>query len=192
MTPVSEGKRQSPLLSPPRWVLGLVAAVVWATSATAVTQGVQLLQGKELQAEQALINGGCGLAVAAFHLWYWRHVDAKAQSLPSGSPTSASLRQAISTGRLPEQASADLWEPELFRALMQARQMAWLGPLAFGLFTVLGIVLIVNDPRHPWFGVYCSVLFLALSIWTPASVRSCRAQIHTLLAQFPEEESLWR
>jgi hypothetical protein len=68
MTPVSEGTRQSPLLSPPRWVLGLVAAVVWATSATAVTQGVQLLQGKEVHAEQALINGGCGLAVAAFHL----------------------------------------------------------------------------------------------------------------------------
>ena len=154
--------------------------------------GTRVLRGREVTAEDVLVYGAFGVATGIFTLWSAFRAWAKERALPPGSPTAMNLRKAISTGQLPEEASAEQWEPELIRILIQERHMAWFGPLMCGLFTALGVFLILDSPERPWLGVICSPLFLGLTVWYPFWVRRRRVRIQELLAQFPEEESLWR
>ena len=73
---------------------------------------------------------------------------------------------------------------QLIRILIQERHMAWLGPLMCGLFTALGVFLILDSPERPWLGVICSPLFLGLTVWYPFWVRRRRVRIRELLASF--------
>jgi hypothetical protein len=176
----------------PLWILVLVIATAWA----ALQLGIRFLRGKEVAAEDVLIYGAIygafGVALGVFTLWMGFRAAAKERALPPGSPTTSNIKKAISTGRLPEGASAEQWEPELIRILVQERHMMWIGPLLFGLFAVMGIFLIFDKPEHPWFGVLCTPLFLGIAIWYLVSMPRRRARIHALLAQFPEEESIWQ
>lgn len=172
----------------PPWVVALVFAVAW----TGMVLAIELLQGKSIQTEDVWITGAFGLLLAMFALWNGRRVQRKEGKLPPGSPTGTNITKAMSTGKLPDHASAGEWVTALGRIDRQERHMAWLGPLVMGLATALGIFLIFGEPEHPWLGVVCSPLFLGLAVWMPFGVRRRRIRIRKLLAQFPQEEPLQR
>jgi Flp pilus assembly protein TadB len=132
------------------------------------------------------------VAFGTFILWAFFRARAKEQALPPGSPTATNIKKAISTGQLPEHASAELWQPELITILIQEQRWAWFGAVFFGLATVLGIFVLFDTGENPWLGVACSVMFLGLAVGFPLWVRRRRPRIQKLLDQFPEEESLWR
>ena len=172
----------------PLWVLVLVFAIAWA----GVQLGMRLLQGKEVATEDVGMYGFFGVVNGILMLVVTRWVLRRERKLPPGSPTATNIKKAIATGRLPEYASAGQWEPELDKIIRQERHMTWIGPLLFGLFTVMCVFLVFDDPEHPWFGVVCGVVFLGLGVWFPLWVRLRRPRIQALLDQFPEEESTWR
>jgi hypothetical protein len=165
----------------PLWAGTLVFAAIWS----AAMLGMDFLQDENLEPADLVATGAGGLVVAAVALWFGRSVQAKELKLPPGSPTATNIKRAISTGQLPEQASAEQWGPELRKIIRHERRMVWIGLLEFGLFTALGIFLIVDRPGHPWFGVVCTALFLGIAICTPFWVRRRRARIRSLLAQLP-------
>lgn len=188
MTEKSGHSWQDLLRRAPTWVLVLVFVIIWS----AVVLGLDFLRGEDIEAADVALTGVGGLVVAAFSLWFNRRVMAKEQKRPPGSPTGTNITRAVSTGQLPEKASANEWVPELSKIIRQERHMVWVGPLVFGLATALGVFLSFGKPDHPWFGVVCSALFLSLAIWIPGSVRRRRVRIQKLLAQFPEQESFRR
>jgi hypothetical protein len=181
----STGRWQELLRRAPRWLIALVVAVGWA----AIQLGMRYLRGKEVVAEDVAFASAFGVAIGIFVVWFGRRVQAKERNLPPGSPTPANIQKAISTGQLPEQASAEQWEAELIWILIRDRHTVWVAPLVFGLFTALAVFLIFDSPEHPWFGVVCGVLFLVLAIWLPAWERRRRARIRELMAQFPDNTS---
>ncbi|MCU1532252.1 MAG: hypothetical protein JWO49_1823 [Arthrobacter sp.] len=187
MTENSRRSWQALLRRAPLWVLMLVFAVIWS----AVVLGLDFLQGEDIDAADVVITGAGGLVVATFALWFGRRVRAKELKLPPGSPTGTNITRALSTGQLPEKASAEKWVPELSRIIRQERHMVWIGPLMCLLFAALGVFLIFETPARPWLGVLCTPFFLGLAIWFPVGVRRRRARIQELLAQFPEEGSSW-
>lgn len=67
--------------------------------------------------------------------------------------------------------------------------MIWFALLEAGLFTALGVFLIVDRPDHPWFGGVCAALSVGAAIWLPFWVRRRRARIQELIARLLEEES---
>jgi uncharacterized membrane protein YhaH (DUF805 family) len=188
MTDDSRGGWKGLVRRTPLWILVLVIAAAYA----ALQLGMRLLRGKEVAAEDVAIYGAFGVVFGIFTLWMTVRTGRKGQSLPPGLPTASNIQKAISTGELPEQASAAQWEPELVRILVQERYMMWIGPILFGLFTAMGIFLIFDDPEHPWFGVFVTPIFLGLTIWCQVSIPRRRVRIEKLLAQFPEKESIWR
>ena len=106
------------------------------------------------------ITGALGLAAAFFALWLGRRVPATERTLPAGSPTGTNIARAISTGRLPEQASAEDWEAELLWILIRERHMVWMVPLCAAcsprwgsswLSACLGIPgSECSSPQRPW------------------------------------------
>ncbi|MEC5180151.1 hypothetical protein [Arthrobacter sp. CG_A4] len=156
MTESPRARWQELLRRTPLWLIALVVAVGWA----AIQLGMRLLQGKEVVAEDIALTSAFGVVVGIFVLWFGRRVQAKERKLPPGSPTAANINKAISTGQLPEQASAEQWEAELIWILIRDRHTVWVAPLVFGLFTALALFLIFDNPEHPWFGVVCAVLFV--------------------------------
>jgi hypothetical protein len=171
------------LRRPPRWLIVLVIAVVWA----AMQLGLRLLRGKEVAADDVVVYGAFGVALGIFTLWLASRARAKEQGLPPGSPTAANIQKAMSSGHLPEQASAEQWEAELIWTLISDRHMVWVGPLVFGLFTALGVFLMFDQPGHLWFGALRTTLFLSITIGFPFWVRRRRARIQKLLAQLSDE-----
>jgi hypothetical protein len=169
----------------PRWLIVLVIAIVWA----ALQLGMRLLIGKEVEAENVAATAALGVALGILTLWWARRAQAKERNLPPGSPTGTNITKAMSTGQLPEQASAQEWEAELIWMLIQDRHMVWVGPLICGLFSAMGVFLAFGKPEHPWFGVVFAVAFLGMAIWFPVWVRRRRVRIQKLLAQLPVEES---
>lgn len=103
MTANSGGKWQEWLRRTPLWILVLVIAA----ALTAVQLGTRLLRGREVTAEDVLVYGAFGVATGIFTLWSAFRAWAKGRALPPGSPTATNLRKAISTGQLPEDASAE-------------------------------------------------------------------------------------
>jgi len=172
----------------PLWILVLVIATAFA----ALKLGMRLLRGKEVGADDVAAYGVFGVAIGIFTVWMAVRAARKDRAAPPGSPTATNLNKAISTGQLPEHASAERWEPELITLLIQERRVAWIGAVFFGLATVLGIFVIFEPGWNPWLGVVCSVMFLGLAVGFPLWVRHRRPRIQRLLDQFPDEESLWR
>lgn len=185
MTDNSTSRWQELFRRAPRWLIVLVVGIGWA----AIQLGMRLLRGKEVVAEDVALTSAFGVAIGIFVLWFGRRVQAKERKLPPGSPTAANIQKAISTGQLPGEASAELWEAELIWILIRERHTVWVAPLGFGLFTALAVFLIFDSPDHPWFGVVCGVLFLGLGIWLPVWERRRRVRIQELMAQFPDKES---
>jgi len=169
----------------PLWVLFPVFVVVWM----AVHLGMDFLLGENIEAMDVAMSGVGGLVVATFALWFNRRMVAKEKRLPPGSPTGTNITRAMSTGQLPEHATAGKWVPELSKILRQERHMVWVGPLACVLFAALGVALAFGQPEHPWFGVLFALASLCAAVWFPVEVRRRRARIQKLLSQMPEEES---
>lgn len=188
MTADPRGGWQGLVRRTPLWILVLVIATPYA----AVQLGMRLLRGKEVGADDVAAYGAFGVAIGIFTVWMAVRAAAKEQALPPGSPTATNIKKAISTGQLPEHASAELWEPELITILIQERRWAWIGAVLFGLATALGVFIIFEPGGNPWLGVVCSVMFLGLAVGFPLWFRHRRPRIQRLLDQFPEEESLWR
>jgi hypothetical protein len=179
---------QKVLRKTPRWLIVLVIATAWA----ALQVGMRFLMGKEIEAEYVALTFAFGVAFGVFTLWISGRTQAKERSLPPGSPTGTNVTKAMSTGQVPEQASAQEWEAELIWMLIQDRHMVWVGPLVGGLFSALGVFLALDRPEHPWFGVVFGVAFLGMAICFPVWVRRRRARIRRLLAQISEETSTWQ
>lgn len=176
---------QRVLLLAPRLVVVLAIAIAWS----AIFLGLEILQGDNVEPVDVAITGVLGLAAAFFALWLGRRARAKERKLPAGSPTGTNIARAISTGRLPEQASAEEWEAELLWILIRERHMAWIGPLVCGLFAALGVFLALGMPEHPWFGVLFAAASLGMALWFPILIRRRRARIQELIDQFTDEGS---
>lgn len=181
----SKGGWQRVLRLAPRLVVVLAIAIAWS----AIFLGLEILQGDNVQPVDVAITGVLGLAAAFFALWLGRRVPATERTLPAGSPTGTNIAGAISTGRLPEQASAEEWVPELLWILIRERHMVWIGPLVCGLFATLGVFLALGMPEHPWLGVLFAAASLGMALWFPILIRRRRVRIQVLLDQFPEQES---
>jgi hypothetical protein len=185
MTQDSGRSWQKVLRMMPRWLIVLVIATAWA----ALQVGMRFLMGKAIEAEYVALTCALGVAFGVFAVWISGRTQAKERALPPGSPTGTNVTKAMSTGQIPEQASAQEWEAELIWMLIQDRHMVWVGPLMGGLLSAMGVFLALGRPEHPWFGVVFALAFLGMAIWFPVWVRRRRARIQKLLAQLPEEES---
>jgi hypothetical protein len=93
---------------------------------------MRLLGGKDVAAEDVAICAVFGVITGILMLWVVRWVIRRERKLPPGSPTATNIKRAISTGQLPEHASAQQWVPELDKIIRQERHMVWIGPLMFG------------------------------------------------------------
>ncbi|MFJ5696570.1 hypothetical protein [Arthrobacter sp. NPDC093139] len=162
----------------PNWLIVVAIAVVY----TALILGMDFLKGEEIEPEKAALTAVLGLGLGCFAIWINRWKQARDRRQPQGAPTATNVQQAISSGQLPEHATAEEWLPELQKIVRQERHWAWGGPLFFGLFTAMGIFLIFDDPAHPWFGVFVSACFLGAAVWYPIWVRRRRARINGLIA----------
>lgn len=183
----AQGRRRAPHRLP-RWALVPVFTIAF----TAWLLGVQLLRGNALRWVDIALTVTITLMGALLVLWFVRRHDARVAAQPSGWPTKDRFQSAVSTGRLPEQATADQWMPKLRRAAAQERHMVWIGPLFFAAFSALGIYLALDDPAHPWFGLLFSLAFAAMAVFYPWwSVRQ-RRRIQQLMAQFTQKTSTGR
>lgn len=162
----------------PNWVIALAIAVLY----TALTLGMDLLKGDGFEPVKVTINAAGGFFLGWFALWINRWRQARDRKKSEGSVTTPRLQQAVSIGRLPEHASADQWVPELQKIARQERHWVWGGPLFFGIFAAGGVFLIVDDPDHPWYGVFISACFLSAAIWYPIWIKRRRARINGLIA----------
>ncbi len=170
----------------PRWALVLGIAVVY----TAFMLGMKLLQGEQVEPLEAAITGALGLAVGVFAVWFTGRQRAKEKQKPVGWPTATRLKEAVSTGRLPEGAAAEQWIPELTKIAAQERYMIWIGPLLFGAFTAMGVFLTLENPDHPWFWVLATLGFACIALWYPIWIPRRRTRIEGLIAQFPNRGNL--
>jgi MFS family permease len=173
---------QSLLRRAPLWVIFLVVAVLW----TALMLGIRWLRGQEISPETVVINAVFGLAFAGFLILLGRWMNARGRRKPPGAPTGTNISQGMTTGRPPEHASADEWVPELRKIIRQERRWAWVGSLAFGLFAILGVFLVIDKPQHPWLGLLAIAGGLGAGVLYPVWVPLRRARIEALIAQFPE------
>jgi hypothetical protein len=164
------------------WVIFLVIAVLWPV----LMLGMCWLRGQEISPEVVAIYAVFGLPVAGPHLA--EPLDqARERRKPSGSPAVTNINEAMSTGRLPEHASADQWVPELSRIIRQEQWWAWVGAALLGLSAAMGVFLVFDKPEHPWLGPLAVAGGLGLAVWYPIWVPRRRARIEALIAQFPEE-----
>ncbi len=86
-----------------------------------------------------------------------------------GRTLSGEIEKAIKARAVPEEAAPEEWLPLLERKRRSEHRMLWVGPLEFGLFTVLGVYLMVTEPMVPfwWFGTALFIAFgVAIPIWT--------------------------
>jgi hypothetical protein len=181
----SGGYWQGPL----RLARRLMVVLAVAIALSAMFLGLEILQGDDVEPVDVVITGVLGLAVASYALWLGRRGQAKDRTLPAGSPTGTNIARAISTGRLPKQASAEEWEAELIWILIRERHMVWIGPLVCGLFAALGVFLALAMPEHPWFGVLFAATSSGMALWFPILIRRRRVRIQALIDQFTDEES---
>ncbi|MEV8213265.1 hypothetical protein [Leifsonia sp. NPDC077715] len=104
-----------------------------------------------------------------------------------GTSMAQTVTNAVKKGELPHGASADEWMPLLERRRRQARLLRWLGPLEFGLFSLLAVYLIVTDGSRVIFWDAALVLFLALAIWYPINSRRQLRSIEQLQRQLADD-----
>lgn len=166
----------------PRWALVLGIAVAY----TVFMLGMKLLQGEEMDPVEVAVTGALGLAVGGFALWFTRWQPARERKKPAGWPTATRLKEAVSTGRLPEGAAAEQWIPELTKIAAQERYMIWIGPLLFGAFAAMGVFLTLENPDHPWFWVLATIGFAGIAVWYPIWIPRRRTRIEGLIAQSPD------
>jgi hypothetical protein len=170
----------------PNLVRGLATAVLFSLGLL----GMEVLKGRNLEAVDFVSVGAGAVFVGAFMALFGRWRDGKDRELPPGPATARNLNRAIATGKLPEQAIPGEWVRGLQKIIRQDRRLIWLGLLELGLFTALGIFLILDRPDYPWFGVLCTALFAGITIWLPFSIRRRRMRIEALIAQLSEDQTV--
>lgn len=131
-----------------------------------------------------------GAAVAAVLFGVAMGFFVHRQRRSAGEPGLArAVTDAIKNGCLPANAPVGEWEAALERRRRQAKRYGWLGPVEFGLFSLLAVYLIVTDRPPVVFWVASLLFFLALTIWYPIHyVRQVR-RIDKLERQLPQPPS---
>lgn len=165
----------------PSWIIFLILAALYVI----LLLGKDLLTGEPVGLADIAAATIVGLVVSAVIFWIARWKRARDDKNPSGSLTATNFERAMSSGRLPQDAAAEQWIPELVKAIRTDRIMAWVGPLLFGGFTGLGIFLITQNPEHPWFWVLATTFFVAIAIWYPIWTHRRRKKLQGLISQFP-------
>lgn len=168
----------------PNWIIFLVIAALYVI----FLLGKDLLSGESVGPADVAAASIAGLVISAATFWVSRWKTAREGKKPSGSLTATNFERAISTGRPPQDASAEQWVPELHKAIRTDRVMAWAGPLLFAGFTGLGIFSISQNLEHPWFWVLATIFFAAIAIWYPIWTRRRRTKLQNLINQFPTDE----
>jgi hypothetical protein len=142
------------------------------------TYGIGLLdKSARLDPSDALIRVGgsvlFGGVMTALTAWQRRR--------NGGLHTLVRMNKAIKSGTVPEDAEPSLWVPALQRRRRQNEQVRWFSPIVFGLFTILGIWLITQEPDNviAWI---ITVLFVAIAIYSVVQSRMMVAKIDVVLA----------
>ncbi|BDZ49591.1 hypothetical protein GCM10025867_18320 [Frondihabitans sucicola] len=99
-----------------------------------------------------------------------------------GRRTSVQITTALKTGAVPEDAEPSIWLPALEARRKQNERAHWVNPIVFGLFTLLGIWLITQDPTGfiPWI---VTAFFIAVAILSLVQARRAVTKIEALIVQ---------
>lgn len=147
----------------PLWLVGLAVAVAW----TVATLGLDFLSGEQMHPLKVAIKFSVGLLFGGLVALVGRSLKARNRSKPAAWPTPMNVQHAILTKHLPDGASSDLWVPELTRIARQDWSMKWCGPVLMGLFAAMSVLLIFDDPAHPWYGAVLAAFFVGLAVRSP-------------------------
>ncbi|MFF1572481.1 hypothetical protein ACFVWR_07005 [Leifsonia sp. NPDC058292] len=165
----------------PAIVTGIMAGVIFGV----LFFGVNVATGLQ----QVGWASAVGAAVAAVIFGVGMGLLIGRQRRSAGEPGLArAVTDAIKNGRLPANARADEWEPVLEHRRRQAKLYRWLGPVEFGLLSLLAVYLIVTDRPRVILWVAFLVFFLALAIWYPINyIRQVRSigRLEVELAHLP-------
>lgn len=149
------------------------------------TYGFALLDhDSRLTLRDALIR----LATAAVFGGVMTAVSARQRRRSGGIENITKINRSLKTGIVPEDAEPAIWIPVLQRRLRQNRQARWMNPLVFGLFTLLGVYLLTQEPGQviPWI---ITVFFVAAGVLTVVLVPRTIRRINALLAQLESRPS---
>jgi hypothetical protein len=144
-----------------------------------VTYGIALLDGSsKLNFVSALIRLGGALVVGGF----MTAIIARQRRRDGGRNISIEINKAVKTDAVPEDANPSIWVPALQRRRTQNERAHWINPIGFGLFTLLGIWLITQDPTAviPW---VITVFFIGIGVFSVIQARNLVAKIDALLQQ---------
>lgn len=160
----------------PVYVVGILTGLFFGvgTFAVNVSIGIQRLSWASVVA--AVIGGVLFGAVMAL-------LVARQRRKSGGTSMAQTVTNAVKKGEIPQGASAGEWKPLLERRRRQARLLRWLGPLEFGLFSLLALYLIVSDSTRVVFWVAALVFFLSLAVWYPINSRRQLRSIERLERQ---------
>lgn len=149
------------------------------------TYGFALLDhDSRLTLREALIR----LATAAVFGGVMTAVSARQRRRSGGIENITKIHRSLTTGIVPEDAEPAIWIPVLQRRRRQNRQARWLNPLGFGLFTLLGVYLLTQEPGDPVVWIL-PAFFLAAGILTVVLVPRTIRRIDALLAQLESQPS---
>jgi len=99
-----------------------------------------------------------------------------------GAGTLVQINKAIKTGIVPEDAEPAIWVPALETRRRQNERARWLNPAIFGLFTILGIWLITQEPTDVVLWALIA-FFIAIAIFSVIQVPKTVKKIDVILAQ---------
>jgi hypothetical protein len=144
----------------PVFVVGIVSGILFGVL-TYIGNAVMGLQRTGWRSAGVAVIGALVFGVL-FAL-----VIARQRRAAGGTSMAQAVNDAIKTGQAPADASAREWGPLLERRRRQARMLRWLGPLVFGLFSVLAVYLLITDRTRLVLDVVFLVVFLGVAIWYP-------------------------
>lgn len=99
-----------------------------------------------------------------------------------GTGMTVAITRAIREGRAPSGADPDEWVPPLRDQRRATARSRWLSPVVFGLFAVLGIVLVAVD-RYDVLGWIAVVAFVAIGIIVALQATRTLRRIDAVLVQ---------
>jgi hypothetical protein len=158
-------------------LVGFIWAILWfAIEASAQPGGAtwRLLVG-------ALVGGlSFGFVMMASVRWM--------QKRNGGPTTAAAIEKAVRTRAVPMEADPVAWLPLVERKRRSESRLTWLGPVEFGLFTVLGVYLVMTDPGV-WIWWICLLLFAVAAIALPLWSLRRRPKIDWLIRELQRKDS---
>ncbi|WP_345377259.1 hypothetical protein [Frondihabitans cladoniiphilus] len=81
-----------------------------------------------------------------------------------GADTTAAINRACRTGHAPAEVDAAIWLPELARRVSNLERDRILGPVVFGCFAAVGVVLVVLG-ESVWVSLGLTIFFVAFGVY---------------------------